>query len=96
MLIIIIINISNFYSTAKLLQIIACEVGREKIENNEWRWVQPHCNSFECREVLMGGLNTRAPIRPYVPVYTKTPVLSDDTSAVREHYKLECDEKSKY
>ena len=79
-----------------LVQAFTCEVGRERNQHNEWMWVLPYPNPCECTSVIMGGLNTWTPIRPFVPVYAKTPLLSDDINTIREHYKLQCDEESKY
>ena len=40
----------------------------------------------------MGGVNTWTPIRPFVPTYYDSPLLSDDINEIREHYKLDCGE----
>ena len=73
-----------------------CEVGREKNQHNEWKWVLPYPNPCECTEVIMGGINTWTPIRPFVPTYAESPLLSNDVNAIREHYGLKCDTESKY
>ena len=86
------------YSAEQLLQIEAytCAIAREEDPFNEWRWVLPYPNPCKCSRVIMDGLNTWTPRRPFVPVYAKNPLLSDDISVIRDHYKLQCDEKSKY
>ena len=85
------------YFTGHCLKVNAyiCEVGRERNANNEWRWVLPYPNPCECTSVIMGGVNTWTPIRPFVPVYVLSPLLSNNIEAIRTHYGLECDEKSK-
>ena len=40
----------------------------------------------------MGGMNTWTPIRPFVPTYADTPLLSEDVKAIRMHYGLKCNE----
>ena len=44
----------------------------------------------------MGGLNTWTPIRPFLPKYYDSPLLSDDINEIREHYGLNCDEDRKF
>ena len=44
----------------------------------------------------MGGVNKWTPIRPFVPVYALSPLLSDDINAIRMHYGLQCNKESKY
>ena len=43
----------------------------------------------------MGGLNTWTPIRPFVPTYYNSPLLSDNINEIREHYGLDCNDESK-
>ena len=68
-----------------------CEVGREKDENNTWMWVLPYPDPCLCTEIIMGGMNTWTPIRPFKPVYAYSPLISDDVEKIREHYKLHCE-----
>ena len=72
-----------------------CEVGREKDETNTWKWVLPYPDSCLCTEVIMGGINTRTPIRPFKPTYAFSPLLSDDIGKIREHYNLTCEEEGR-
>ena len=44
----------------------------------------------------MGGMNTWTPIRPFVPTYYDSLLLSDDINKIREHYGLKCVDKSKF
>ena len=73
-----------------------CEVGQERNANNDWRWVLPYPNPCECTSVIMGGVNTWTPIRPFVPTYVLSPLISHDIKAIRAHYGLECDEVGKF
>ena len=68
-----------------------CEVGRERDESNTWRWVLPYQHPCECTKIIMGGVNTWTPIRPFKPTYVNTPLLSDDVDKIRKHYGLDCD-----
>ena len=72
-----------------------CEVGREKDETNIWMWVLPYPDPCLCTEVIMGGMNTWTPIRPFKPVYASTPLISDDMQKIRKHYNLKCDKEGK-
>ena len=85
------------YSTDHYLRTNAyiCEVGSERNENNEYRWVLPYSNPCECTSVIMGGVNTWTPIRPFLPVYAVSPLISDDINAIREHYGIKCEGESK-
>ena len=67
-----------------------CEVGRERDNNNIWRWVLPYQHPCKCTEIIMGGLNTWTPIRPFTPTYVNRPLLSDDGDKIRKHYGLTC------
>ena len=67
-----------------------CEVGRERDESSTWRWVLPYQHPCDCTEVIMGGVNTWTPIRPFKPTYVNTPLLSDDVDEIRKHYGLDC------
>ena len=69
-----------------------CEVGRERNQYNEWKWVLPYPDPCSCTKIIMGGMNTWTPIRPFVPTYVNTPLLSEDLKAIRSHYGLECNE----
>ena len=72
-----------------------CEVGREKNEDNVWKWVLPYPDPCVCTRVIMGGMDTWKPIRPIVPAFTETPLLSNDVNAIRAHYGLRCETGSK-
>ena len=41
----------------------------------------------------MGGVNTWTPIRPFKPVYVKSPLLSNDVAKIRKHYNLKCEKE---
>ena len=71
-------------------------MGRERNAHDEWRWVLPYPNPCECTSVIMGGMNTRTPIRPFVPVYAVIPLVAHDINLIREHYALKCEEQSKF
>ena len=87
-----------FVPTAYLIQVksYTCEVGSERNQFNEWKWVLPYPNLCECTRVIMGGLNTWTPIRPFVPKHYDSPLLSDDINEIREYYGLNCDEQCKF
>ena len=72
-----------------------CEVGREKDETDTWMWVLPYPNPCLCTEIIMGGMNTWTPIRPFKPVYASTPLISDDVEKIRKHYNLKCEKQGK-
>ena len=72
-----------------------CEVGREKDETNTWMWVLPYPDPCLCTKVIMGGMNTWTPMRPFKPVYAKSPLLSDDVKEIRMHYNLKCEKEGK-
>ena len=59
-------------------------------ETNVWRWVLPYKDPCSCTSVIMGGVNTWTPIRPYKPKYVDTPLLSDDIDEIRDHYGITC------
>ena len=90
-------TVCNFDLTDYIIVVDAhiCEVGRERDQHNEWKWVLPYPNPCECTSVIMGGLNTWTPIRPFIPVYVKSPLFSDDVNEIREHYGLACDANGK-
>ena len=71
-------------------------VGREKNQFKEWKWVLPYPDPCGCTEVIMGGMNTWTPVRPFEPTYADSPLLSDDINAIRDHYQLDCDGDSKF
>ena len=75
---------------------IICEVGREIDQHNEWKWALPYPDPCGCTKVIMGGMNTWKPIRPFIPLYVESPLLSDDVNTIREHYGLTCDLGSKF
>ena len=68
-----------------------CEVGREKDDKNVWRWVLPYEHPCDCTQIIMGGMNTRTPIRPFIPTYADSPLLSDEVGKIWQHYGLDCD-----
>ena len=90
--------VHQFYLTGQLLQTLSCtcEIGNERSQNNEWRWTLPYSKPCECTRVIMVGLNTWTPIRPFVPAYAKTSLLSNDINVIKEHYELQCNEESKH
>ena len=57
---------------------------------NVWRWVLPYQHPCSCTSVIMGGVNTWTPIRPFKPIYVNTPLLSDDIDKIRAHYGIIC------
>ena len=63
-----------------------CKVGREKDETQVFHWVLPCGHLCECTKILMGGMNTWTPIRPFKPTYVNSPLLSDDVDEIRTHY----------
>ena len=85
---------SIFHLTGLIIRVesFVCEVGRERDQFNEWKWVFLHQNTCGCTRVIMGGLNTWTPIRLFVPKYYNSPLLSDDISEIRENYKFDCGE----
>ena len=86
--------IMHVFSTGFLVQVkgYTCEVGNERNLDNEWKWVLPYPDPCECTSVIMGGMNTWTPTRPFVPTYADTPLLSEDVKTIRKHYKLNCNE----
>ena len=85
-------NISPFILTDLFLPVQAyvCQVGREKDDQNAWRWILPYEDPCSCTSVIMGGVNTWTPKRPFKPTYVNTPLLSDNIDEIRAHYGIKC------
>ena len=85
-------NWKLLFSTGHLTRVDAntCEVANERNRHNEWKWVLPYPNPCGCTKIIMGGMNTWTPIRPFVPTYVETPLLSHDVDEIRRHYRLKC------
>ena len=73
------------------MQSHVCEVGREKDETNTW--ILPYQDPCLCAKVMIGGVNTLAPIRPFIPIKVYRPLISDDLNLIREHYNVTAEEK---
>ena len=66
-----------------------CELGRERDNDNIWRWVLPYHQPCKCSQIVKGGRNTKAPITPFIPTYVTRPLLSDDVDQIRRHFDLD-------
>ena len=56
-------------------------------------WVLPYPNPCACTEVIMGGMNTWTPIRPFKPTYVYSPLISNNIKKIRKHFNLACEEE---
>ncbi|XP_072021186.1 hyalin-like [Amphiura filiformis] len=97
-------HVVNRYNVVLMLQLLSvlpetmihvrahqtCEVGREKNEDDDFRWVLPYKDPCQCKKVRYGGLNTFTPKRPFKPVYVEKPLVGDNVGEIRDHYDLNC------
>ncbi|XP_072021209.1 hyalin-like [Amphiura filiformis] len=67
-----------------------CEVGQEKNEDNNFRWVLPYKDPCRCTKVRYGGLNAFMPKRPFKPVNVEKPLVGDNVGEIRDHYDVNC------
>ena len=62
-----------------------CEVGRERNQLNEWKYVLAYPNICECTQMIMGGIITWTPKRSFTPMY------GDNILLIMNNFRRQCE-----
>ena len=65
-----------------------CYFEQEPDHEGKLRWVMPLSQQerCSCTVILPGGVNRRAPKRPYEPYYTDQPLFTDDVEEIHDYF----------
>ena len=78
------------------MEAYTCELGRERGQFDGLKWILDYPNPCECTRVIIGGLNTRIPKRPFVHMAVDTSLVSENIYEIRDQFNLKCGEEGTF